>query len=230
MEIYLSISGGIIPNELTPRFQSWEWLVGYVLFVAFIALSITRFARAEIYKSLVLANGKIDGVVSFVRETMPVLKPSSLLLVLNYFLSAGAICYLYIQNNERIHLNNEALVFLLPIGLLAWNIFSLLLTSWLSGAPDVFAGPVVFKIIGAQFLGLFYFIGAVLWLFISEQGILFAQIALILFFVETGFRVVKSIFIVLKQGVSWYYIILYLCTLEILPLLMIYFTLGRNFY
>lgn len=229
MEIYLSISDQIIPNELIPRFHSLEWLMGYVLFTAFITLAIARFARAGIYQTLVLANGKFIGVVSFVREMMPISKPSSLLLLLNYVLSAGAICYLYVQSNDKIHLRNDALVFIVPISLLVWNLACFLLTRWLSGVSGVFAGPITLKIIGVQFLGLVYFLCAVLWLFISGQGIMFAQLALFLFFAETGFRVVKSILLVLKLGVSWYYIILYLCTLEILPLSMIYFTLVKSF-
>ena len=230
MEIYLSISDEIIPNQLIPRFHSLEWLMGYVLFLAFITLAIARFARAGIYQTLIVANGKFTGAVSFVRDSMPLLKPSSLLLILNYILSAGALCYLYVQNNENIHLSNNALVFLLPVSLLAWNLVCLQLTRWLSGASGVFAGPVTFKIIGTQLLGLIYFLCAVLWLFASGQADLFAQLVLFLFFAETGFRIVKSINLVLRQGVPWYYIILYFCTLEILPLLMIYFTLTQNFY
>lgn len=230
MEIYLSISNEIIPNELVPRFQSVEWLLGYVLFVAFITLAIARFARAGIYQTLVQANGKFQGVVSFVRETMPLSKPSSLFLILNYILSTGAVCYMYVQSNDKIQLSNDVLVFLLPFALLAWNLSAFLLTSWLSGVSGVFVGPATIKIIGAQLLGLIYFLCAVLWLFTSGQGNMFAQLALILFFAESGFRVVKSISLVFKQGVSWYYIILYLCTLEILPLLMIYFILTKNFY
>ncbi len=229
MEIYLSISNEIIPNELIPRFQSLEWLMGYVLFVAFITLAIARFARAGIYQSLFLATGKFQGVVSFVRETMPLSKPSSLLLILNYLLSTGAICYLYVQSNEKIQLSNDAIVFILPFSLLVWNLASFLLTRWLSGTSGVFAGPITLKLIGAQFLGLIYFFCAVVWLFNSGQEALFAQLALILFFIESGFRVIKSISLVLRQGVSWYYIILYFCTLEILPLLMIYFALTKNF-
>lgn len=203
--------------------------MGYVLFLAFIALAIARFARAGIYQSLVVANGKFQGVVSFVRETMPLGKPSSLLLLLNFILSAGAICYLYVQSNEKIYLENEALVFILPVALLFWNLICFVLMSWLSGASNVFSGPIAFKIIGTQFLGLIYFLCAVLWLFIAGQGVLFAQLALFLFFAETGFRVLKSVNLVLKQGVSWYYIILYFCTLEILPMFMLYFVLSEKF-
>lgn len=204
--------------------------MGYVLFLAFITLAIARFAKASIYESLIVANGKFQGIVSYVRETMPLGKPSSLLLLLNYVLSAGAICYLYVQSTDTIQLPNNTLAFLLPISLLAWNLLSFQLTRWLTGSAGVFEAPVTFKIVGAQFLGLIYFFCAVLWMFISGEGTLFAQIALILFLMESFFRIIKSVNLVLKRGVSWYYIILYFCTLEILPLLMIYIALTRNFY
>lgn len=213
-----------------PRFHSVEWMMGYVLFLAFITLAIARFARVEIYQSLIVANGKFQGVVSFVRETMPLTKPSSWLLLLNYMLSAGAICFLYVQGNDSIELSNNAMVFILPISLLVWNLASFQITQWLTGSSGVFDAPITLKIIGAQFLGLIYFFCAVLWLFISGQGTMFAQLALILFFAESIFRIVKSANLVLKRGVSWYYIILYFCTLEILPLLMIYYALTQNFY
>jgi uncharacterized membrane protein (UPF0136 family) len=230
VEIYLSISGEMIPNELVPRFHSLEWVMGYVLFVAFITLALARFARTGIYQSLILANGKFQGVVSHVKETMPLGKPSSLLLIMNYVLSAGAICYLYVQENDSIQLPSNYLVFILPVGLLIWNLASFQLTRLLTGTSGVFEEPITLKIIGAQFLGLIYFFCALLWLFNSGQGTVFAQLALILFFAESSFRVIKSVNLVLKRGVSWYYIILYFCTLEILPLLMLYVALTRNFY
>lgn len=206
------------------------WLTGYALFAAFIALAIARFARAGIYQALLIANGKFSGIVSFVRDAMPLSKPSSLLLILNYALSAGAICFLYIEGNDNIQLLNNEVVFLLPIALLVWNLACFQLTTWLSGEPSVFLGPITLKVIGAQFLGLIYFLCAILWMFISGQEAVFAQLVLILFLAESGFRIVKSVNLVLKQGVSWYYIILYFCTLEIMPLLMIYYALTKNFY
>jgi uncharacterized membrane protein (UPF0136 family) len=145
-------------------------------------------------------------------------------------LSAGAICYLYVQENDSIQLPSNYLVFILPLGLLVWNLASFQLTRLLTGTSGVFEEPITLKIVGAQFLGLIYFFCAVLWLFNSGQGTVFAQLALTLFFAESIFRVIKSVNLVLKRGVSWYYIILYFCTLEILPLLMLYMALTRNFY
>ena len=226
MEFYLSISSDIIPNELVPRSHTVGWLMGYALFASFIALSVARLAREGVFQALILANMKFKGVVSFVKEAMPLGKPSSLLLILNYVLAAGVICYFfYIQRFEEGEIGTGVVVFLLPLALLLWNVLCFVLTGWISGATHVFAGPIALKVIGAQLLGLIYFVLAIMWLFSTGQASLFGQLALFLFFVESFFRVVKSANLVLSQGVSWYYLILYFCTLEILPLLMIYIVL-----
>lgn len=228
MNKILSIADQYIPSELTPRFHSSEWLIGYVLFFAFITLAVARFSRAGIYETLFLANTKLVGVVAFVRETMPLSKSSSWMLILNYFLSGGAVCYLFIQTSDAISLPNNAIVFIVPVLLLLWSITCLLLTRFLTGGGDAFSAPFTLKVIGAQLLGVIYFVCAILWLFISGEEILFAQIVLLLFIAESAFRVAKSANIVLKRGVSWYYIILYFCTLEILPLLMVYYVLREE--
>jgi hypothetical protein len=225
---FLSISEAFIPNELTPRFHSTEWLMGYVLFFAFIILAFARFARAEVYQTLILANGKFQGIVPYVREVMPLNKPSSWLLIINYVLSMGAISYLLTENSSTIQLPVKEVVFLIPIFFLLWSLIGFVITGWLTGESDKFSAPITFKIIGAQLLGLLYFLCAILWLFMSFESQLFTQIVVILFLGESFFRIVKSVRAVFKQGVSWYYIILYLCTLEILPLLMAYYALNGN--
>ncbi len=225
---FLSISEVFIPNELTPRFHSAEWLIGYVLFFAFIILAVARFARAEVYQTLILANGKFQGVVAYVREAMPLNKPSSWLLLVNYVLSMGVISYLLAENSTHIKLPVKEAVFLVPIFFLLWSLTGFVLTGWLTGESDKFSAPITYKIIGAQMLGLLYFLCAILWVFMSFESQLFTEIVVILFLAESFFRIVKSVRIVLKQGVSWYYIILYLCTLEILPLLMAYYALNSN--
>lgn len=203
--------------------------MGYALFFAFIILAFARFARAEVYQTLILANGKFQGVVAYVREVMPLNKPSSWLLLVNYVLSMGAISYLLAENSPHIQLPAKELVFLVPIFFLLWSLTGFVITGWLTGESDKFSAPITFKIIGAQLLGLLYFLCAILWLFMSFESQLFIQIVVILFLAESFFRIVKSVRTVFRQGVSWYYIILYLCTLEILPLLMAYYALNSSF-
>jgi hypothetical protein len=41
-------------------------------------------------------------------------------------------------------------------------------------------------------------------------------------------RLIKSVFVALRSGGAWYYIILYLCTLEILPLVVGFYWFTQN--
>jgi hypothetical protein len=85
------------------------------------------------------------------------------------------------------------------------------------------------KIVGAQFLGLFYFIVALMWALNPFDQIILINIILWSFLIENSIRLFKSISAVYLQGVSLYYIILYFCTLEIPPIIVFYYFLFGGF-
>jgi len=72
---------------------------------------------------------------------------------------------------------------------------------------------------GFQFSGLVCTVLSFFWVLhtFDDRLMLFLFAITILF--QLILRVVKEFWCVLQAGVMWYYIILYLCTLEILPLL-----------
>jgi hypothetical protein len=219
----------IIPDGLTPRFQSGNLVIGAILFAAFVAVTFVRVSRSGAYASLVVANGKLQGMQSFVKESMPLNKSSSILLLVNYLLSSSAMLYLYALHLENTGEMTWWIVGLLPLILLLWNLGSLILSRWLIGEHDVFQEPILLKVIGAQLLGLIYFAVALVWLLNSGHDQMFPQIMIWAYLAESGFRIVKSILLVSRRGVPWYYIIMYFCTLEILPLFIAYSAVGGNF-
>jgi hypothetical protein len=79
------------------------------------------------------------------------------------------------------------------------------------------------KVVGAQALGVVYFVLTTLWILQPDYVEVIFQAAIWIFIGESIFRILKSVAVVLRQGVTWYYIILYFCTLEILPYLVTYF-------
>jgi len=54
------------------------------------------------------------------------------------------------------------------------------------------------------------------------------MIVIVLFNLMNLVRVIKNSIVVIGAGVSWYYIILYFCTLEILPLFVAYHYVEMN--
>jgi hypothetical protein len=79
------------------------------------------------------------------------------------------------------------------------------------------------KVLGAQTLGLFYFIYALVWVLNSSYHEALLSLIVWTFVLESVLRLIKSVKTVYGHGVSWYYIILYLCTLEILPFFVLFY-------
>ena len=218
-----------IPEGLVPRFDAGNTIVGVILFAAFITIALVRISHSSMYASLVIANMRVGGLKAFIRESMPLNKLSSGLLLFNYLLSSSAMLYLYCVYQNIEGTDSVLIILLLPTALLASTFVSLFLTRMLVGVNDIFQEPLILKVIGAQFLGLIYFCLALVWMLNTNYSLVFINLMVWAFIIESIFRIIKSIVLVFSKGVPLYYIILYFCTLEILPLLIAYFVLSGSF-
>ena len=96
-----------------------------------------------------------------------------------------------------------------PIALFGLNLASLRLTGWITKEYEVLKEAVIIKILGAQALGLLYFLCALIWVLNASYQNAIVLVVIWAFIIETIFRVIKSVAMVYSHGVSWYYIILY---------------------
>ncbi len=218
-----------IPDGLTPRFDAGNTIIGLILFAAFITIALVRVSHSSIYPSLIIANRKIGGLRTFVKESIPLNKLGSGLLLFNYLLSSSAMLYLFCVYKNISGQGAVLIIILLPIVLFLWTFFSLFLTRYLVGVKDIFYEPLILKIIGAQFLGLVYFCLALVWIMNTNYSLVFINLMIWAFIIESIYRIIKSIILVFSKGVPLYYIILYFCTLEILPLFVVYLALSDYF-
>jgi len=67
-----------------------------------------------------------------------------------------------------------------------------------------------------------------MWLLNPEYSNLFVYVIGIVFTFFWLVRILRGIFFAVRNKVLWYYIILYLCSLEIWPLLAVYSLVGTN--
>ena len=223
------IALSMVPSELTLRDSMFTPLVGISLFTAFLLISFSKLLDSNIFSSLLISNIKIQGLQNYIRESHPLNKGGSILLIANYFISFSIVLYM-ISGYGNIELNNELiLVGIIPIALMLWSLGSMNIIALVTGERSVFYEPIAFKMVGMQLLGIFYFITALVLSLHSFGESVFLSIVIWGFIVETIFRLLKSVIVVYLHGVSWYYIILYFCTLEILPLFVAYYVLLRDF-
>jgi hypothetical protein len=218
-----------IPSELTARETLLTPTVGIALSASFLLISFAKLIKSDIFVSLAMSNLKIQGLQAFIRESYPLNKAGSLLLLLNYLLSFSLILHI-ISGFQQVQLNYELyLIGLVPLALFGWSIGSMFIIGLISGERQVFAEPLAMKVVGTQFLGVVYFVLALILSLHSISEVLFISIVFWAFVVESVIRLYKSVIAVYSRGVSWYYIILYFCTLEILPLFVAYYLLLRDF-
>jgi hypothetical protein len=219
----------VIPEALTPRDPVFSPLIGLALFLSFVLVSMSKLMKANMFEALATSAIKVQGIQAYLRESFPLNRRASFLLLANYLISFGLVLYL-LSDLSLFRLRYEWWVNLIvPAALLFWSVLSMLFVGLLSGERQVFAEPLSMKIVGAQMLGIIYFVLALISTLYPIDELLFVQIVLGIFLLESVLRIFKSILVVLARGVSWYYIILYFCTLEILPLFVAYYVILRDF-
>lgn len=218
-----------VPNELVFVEERYPVFISMLLFLSFIILAIAKYAHATIYRTLAIAVTKNKSALSYVRESMPLKNRGSLLLILNFIISSSLVMFLAI---EKFNINDVERVLIslsLPLILFFRPIFILLLTSWVTGEKNILKEPIVHKIVGIEFTGIIYFICGLLWVLNSDYANIILDIFVWVFIIENILHLIKSVIVVYSKGVGLFYIILYLCTFEILPLLVIFYLILRDF-
>lgn len=218
-----------IPSELVTRKPMFTFEIGVALFVSFLLIAFARLARPQIYVAIGVGLLKVNGIRAHIRETFPLNKRGSIFLLVNYVLTTALVVYLWLESFGTEKDKQIIYAIIAPMLLLFGSITSLKVTGWLTGEEEVLKAPIIMKIIGAQAIGLIYFACALIWILNPSLQNSLVQVVIWSFIVENGIRILKSILVVYNQGVSWYYIILYFCTLEILPLFVVYYFVLRKF-
>lgn len=215
-----------IPTELIPRTKSFDIFTVASLLVSLVAIATARYSRENVYKNLGFAIIKGKSLSSFIKESLPNNEWSSHLLIINYFSSSFLLLLLmfgYLDFSlNSIHLTALAI----PIIYFIWDFFSMIFILILSGEKRILGGYMEIKLVNIKWLGIINFIAAVLWILNPNIGYYVLVGVMAFFVVNLLLTWIKGLTVALANGATWYYIILYLCTLEILPILIIYYLVG----
>ncbi len=218
-----------IPIELTVREHPITLFVGLSMFAAFVLIALAKLIQPDAYRALMQSFFKGKQLYAFIKESFPVLKGGSILLIVNYLLSFTLLLYFVLSLPPFDASLELFFIVLIPIGVFLFGIGSLFLGFLLSGEREAFITPVLMKINGAQLLGVYSAILVFLWTLGFINQVVFIELCFWGIISESIVRIMRSFVFVLTIGVSWYYIIIYLCTLEILPLLVMCYFLGIDF-
>lgn len=229
-----------VPFKLDRIQASDSWVVGLSLFIAFFLIAVAQRMEPVILKATGLTLFNASRREELEASDIQINSFGYLLLTISFIFSFGICVFEWLDNSPAMAIGGEfdhligpqtwKLLFIgmgVALFILIYPFIGLTIGSWLTGERSFFAEAKQQTWISMQFLALFTFVIALIWVLNPMFSEVFQQwipwAVGFLFFL----RFVKCFAVALANGAAWYYIILYFCTLEILPILFLLRCLFR---
>ncbi|MDP4685123.1 MAG: DUF4271 domain-containing protein [Crocinitomicaceae bacterium] len=219
-----------IPMTLTSKENGSHFYLGILLFVAFLVLAFVRTSNNKAIISLGVLFLTATNVDQRLKETMRLSSFSSIGLLLNYFL-VSFVCNMLLFESIGLFsaVTNLWLSLLIPVTLFVIQFIPIYVFLFISGTNFPIVSFSANTLIGLQLNGLIYTLIALVWILNPQWSFALMMLFTVLLFLFAVARIIKNSYLVLTEGVAWYYIILYFCTLEILPLFVAVNYIRMNF-
>ena len=200
--------------------ESIKIILAILLFcVATIALS--KFNNSDLFRSVTKNFFRFKLLESNFNDENRIGFAASFLLNINFILSLTICFFLAFTNFVA---GNEALIYALCFSayLIIIQQISFRLVALLSGEHMVSEEIGVLTKQIWHMAGLLFLIIALIWALNQQSTLAVSRFYFIILLTLFAFRYIKGIFLCHKMGIKWYYLFLYLCTLEIMPSLLLY--------
>ena len=200
--------------------ESIKIILAILLFcVATIALS--KFNNSDLFRSITKNFFRFKLLESNFNDENRIGFAASFLLNINFILSLTICFFLAFTNFVS---GNEALIYALCFSayLIIIQQISFRLVALLSGEHMVSEEIGVLTKQIWHMAGLLFLIIALIWALNQQSTLAVSRFYFIILLTLFAFRYIKGIFLCHKMGIKWYYLFLYLCTLEIMPSLLLY--------
>ncbi|MEN9399730.1 MAG: hypothetical protein RL632_831 [Bacteroidota bacterium] len=219
-----------MPDTLVPRAENRTLFLSGLFAVSLVLIAIARISNYKAIGTVIQAFFSGGPATQLLKDNMRIGSLSSILLVVNYMI-ASFICVFLLLNRTLGLSPNISLIFasIIPLALTIFELLGLAMTSFITGEGKTMEPAFQTAWIGYEFIGLPLSILALVWIMNPALNVLCVVLFSILLGTRVLQRITKSSILVLNRGVAWYYIFLYLCTLEILPLIVAYYCLQLNF-
>ena len=220
-----------VPDQLILRPNAQATILMGLSFIGLMFVGLSRMLNLKSLSTVVRVFFNSESIEQAQKEHMRLTSLSFIFLLTNYTLAFGIMIWMAV-NALGINNSNGALLLActVPIFLVLYEVVIVSTVGLITGEQKRIIPTISLSLIGYAFSGMVILVGVFLWILnpAMNKALLYALLFLVLLFYLI--RVVKNSAVVLKNGVPWYYLILYFCTLEILPILIGFYFLVRNFY
>jgi uncharacterized membrane protein YuzA (DUF378 family) len=203
----------------------------YLLFVSLLSLTFIAYARMSTPDALALSwkrFWKLSKIESFGFDDEKIRPETQALFLGNAFVSFSLSTYLFLLTYfERLDALGLAFAFVgsfLIFQLLNFRVALFVTDNWKLVSHIAEINKQVWSFVGLVYLGLSF-----LWLIYGQANSLLQQAFIIVGLSGYVWRLIKAWRACLQANLEWYYLILYLCALEILPILFVWRWLSGEY-
>lgn len=227
---FFGVKNIIVPNQLEPEMSQNDLLFGTMIFVGLLLFAMSRVIENNYIKIMVTSFIGLSTDTQLQKVDLRLASLSSVLLTLSYLITYWACWSLLIFSTFNWPIN-DALATSAAIVLFftCYPLIGVFFTSWISGEWSKLKDLLIQNMIGIQFISLIYFLIALIWFLNPLLRVELFYIFIISSITHLVIRWIKGIIVSLLKGIPIYYIILYFCTLEILPIFVAYYITIKNF-
>jgi hypothetical protein len=211
-----------LPEHLTPRATSESLLILILFVVCVFLVAVARFREKHIFLYILQAVFFLKPLDDIEKDAYKAWSTPSVLFILQFLvITAGIVYWIFFLQTPLSNWTRLIIPLLVPGGYLLYQFVMTNITARISGNAAAVHELNYFTVMLSQFFGLLFLVE----LFVSyfqpaymSESLWLLSITYISYLL---IRFLRGFWIVMNQGVPWYYIILYFWTLEILPLLVV---------
>jgi len=213
--------------QITERGNESIKIILAILFISVATIALSKFNNSDLFRSITKSFFRFKLIENNFNDENRIGFAASILLNINFILSLTICFFLAFTNFVS---GNEALIYALCFSayLIIIQQISFRLVALLSGENMVSEEIGVLTKQIWHMAGLLFLIIALIWALNQQSTLTVSRFYFIILLTLFAFRYIKGIFLCHKMGIKWYYLFLYLCTLEIMPTLLLYNLLLKD--
>jgi len=201
-----------------------QWIL-YLLCFTIVCLSSLNYQKEVIsvhMKNILLTPSSFS---TFTREETSFFGKLNWILILNYAVTTATVGYMFL-----IYFEKDALwAIFIPFAYYLLQITSLRFSGLISGEFKKLQENLLLSSFSAHSIGILFIPITLIWILNPHYSIQIIYFLALTFISIHFIRIIRGVFSALRNKIAWYYIILYICTFEIWPVIIAYFFILPNF-
>lgn len=221
---------GEVPDSLVLRPPTFTLVMISILAASFIIVAISKLRNSKAIPTVLAVSFKNAAIDQYLKNNMRLESLSSILLIINYFVSFSLCLFIFFSRIVLLDSFWAAISSIsLPIILFIIETVGLFVIGIITGELKKLISAIIVTLTGNQFVGLLLSLLSLIWIMNPEYNKIFFNVFVTIICFKYLSRILKNSIALSLNGVPWYYLILYFCTLEILPLFVTYYYVLKNF-